>query len=402
MYDVVISGCRPAGSNAAYKCAASGLKVLMIDKDPFPRKKCCAGGLLERASSLVPDFSSSLIEKEIYGAKFVMGNESIEIKSDTRVAVTVKRESFDTFLLNRAVDAGAESITGSRVLKAVEKDDRVNITYENETVSSKLFIVAEGASSRVSNSLFGAPLPNSRAIAISQNLNVDDDPGDCFVIYTIGRSPQKPRLRDRFPSYGWAFPRKNQVNIGVGGIAYPTDYLKCSMDKICKNIDSQFHVSSSEDLTAHPIPYSVRDKVYTKRCMAIGDAAGLASPLSGEGFTYAILSGLDAGEAAVDFIRHDVSISDAYGKRLKTDIFPYLRSSNLAARLIALSAGFCNIPSLVKEFSSDAMIQKTCIEYVLGKCDWTKLFSVCFKRLPTALTTSFGHPLVPEPPVFNS
>ena len=121
MYDVVISGCGPAGSNAAYKCAASGLKVLMIDKDPFPRKKCCAGGLLERASSLVPDFSSSLIEKEIYGAKFVMGSESIEIKSDTRVAVTVKRESFDTFLLNRAVDAGAESITGSRVLKAVEK-----------------------------------------------------------------------------------------------------------------------------------------------------------------------------------------------------------------------------------------------------------------------------------------
>lgn len=399
MYDVVISGCGPAGSNAAYKCATSGLKVLMIDKDEFPRRKCCAGGLLERASSLVPDFSSELIEKEIYGAKFVMGDESIEIKSDRRVAVTVRRESFDTFLFKRAVDAGADSITGQRVVKAVEKDDCVNVTYGNETIASKLFIVAEGASSRVANSLFGAPSSNSRAVAIAQTLNVEKDPGDSFVIYTIGRSPLKPKLKNRYPSYGWAFPRNNQVNIGVGGICYPTDYLKQSMDQIFRHVDSQFNVTSSEEAGAHPIPYAVRDKFYTKRCIAAGDSAGLASSLSGEGFTYAILSGIDAGKAAADFINHRSSLSAAYGSRLRRDIFPYLRSSNLAARLIALSAGFCSIPSLVKEFSSDSLIQKTCIEYVLGKCDWTKLFLACFKKFPKALVTSFGRPLVPEPPV---
>lgn len=401
MYDVVISGCGPAGSNAAYKCAASGLKVLMIDKDEFPRKKCCAGGLLERASSLVPDFSSELIEKEIYGAKFVMGDESIEIKSDRRVAVTVKREDFDAFLLKRAVDAGAESITGQRVVKAAERDDCVNVTYGNETVSSKLFIVAEGASSRVANSLFGTPSSNSRAVAMAQSLDVEEDPGDNFVIYTIGRSPLKPKLKDRYPSYGWAFPRKNQVNIGVGGICYPTDYLKQSMDSIYKHVDSQFHVTSSEEAGAHPIPYAVRDKFYTKRCMAAGDSAGLASSLSGEGFTYAILSGLDAGAAAVDFINRGSALSNAYGSRLKSDIFPYLRSSNLAARLIALSASFCSIPSLVKEFSSDHLVQKTCIEYVLGKCDWTKLFFACLKKFPKALATSFGYPSVPEPPILQ-
>ena len=137
MYDVIISGCGPAGSNAAYKCATAGLNVLMIDKDEFPRKKCCAGGLLERAYSALPNFSTDLIEKEIYGAKFVMGDESIEIKSDKRVAVTVKRESFDTFLFNSAINAGVESITGHRVIKAIERDDCVAVTYGKETISSK-------------------------------------------------------------------------------------------------------------------------------------------------------------------------------------------------------------------------------------------------------------------------
>ena len=399
MYDVIISGCGPAGSNAAYKCATAGLKVLMIDKDEFPRKKCCAGGLLERACSALPNFSTDLIEKEIYGAKFVMGDESLEIKSDKRVAVTVKRESFDTFLFNSAINAGVESITGHRVTKAIERDDCVDVTYGNETVSSKLFIVADGASSRVANSIFGAPSSKSRAVAIAQNLNVEKDSGNSFVIYTIGRSPLKPKLKNRFPSYAWAFPKKNQVNIGVGGVGYPTEYLKQSMDRIYKHVDSQFHVISDEEAAAHSIPYAVRDNFCTKRCMAVGDAAGFASSLSGEGFTYAIFSGLDAGMAAVDFINHGSSIPHGYRSRLGKDVLPYLRSSNLAARLVALSASFCNVPSLVREFSSDHLIQKTCIEYVLGKCDWTKLFFACFKRFPKALVTSFGRPWVPQPPI---
>ena len=398
MYDVVISGCGPAGANAAYQCASAGLQVLMIDREDFPRQKCCAGGLLARAYARLPDFPASIIEKEITGAKFVLGDQSLEIKSDKRVAVTVKREKFDTFLLQRALEAGAEAVTGIPVTKAIEKNDHVDITYGNETVSSKLFIVAEGASSRIANLIFGAPAHSAKAIAFAQDLLVGSDPGDNFVIYTIGRSPTKPKLRNRFPAYGWAFPRKDSVNIGVGGVGYPTAYFQQSLEKILKHVDIQHHLVAAETIKAHPIPYSIREKFYTRRCMAVGDSAGFASPLSGEGFTYAIVSGQDAGQAAIDFIQQNTSLAEDYGSRIKSDILPYLRSSTLAARLVALSASFCNIPTLVEEFSSDEAIKKTCIEYVLGNCDWTKLFSSCMNKLPRAVFRSFGHPFVPEPP----
>ena len=39
---------------------------------------------------------------------------------------------------------------------------------------------------------------------------------------------------------------------------------------------------------AHPIPVVPRKKLHTPRCLLVGDAAGLASPMSGEGMTNAL------------------------------------------------------------------------------------------------------------------
>lgn len=42
-YDAVIVGAGPSGSYTAYCCAKKGLKVLLVDKKSFPRKKPCGG-----------------------------------------------------------------------------------------------------------------------------------------------------------------------------------------------------------------------------------------------------------------------------------------------------------------------------------------------------------------------
>jgi NADPH-dependent 2,4-dienoyl-CoA reductase/sulfur reductase-like enzyme len=42
-YDVIIVGAGPAGSSAAYYLAAAGRKVLVLEKETFPRYKACAG-----------------------------------------------------------------------------------------------------------------------------------------------------------------------------------------------------------------------------------------------------------------------------------------------------------------------------------------------------------------------
>jgi flavin-dependent dehydrogenase len=55
MYDVVISGAGPSGAATAARLAALGLRVLLIDRAPFPRYKPCAGGVDGAAARALRD-----------------------------------------------------------------------------------------------------------------------------------------------------------------------------------------------------------------------------------------------------------------------------------------------------------------------------------------------------------
>ena len=43
--DVMVVGAGPAGCAAAYDLTANGIRVLLVDRTEFPRRKVCAGGL---------------------------------------------------------------------------------------------------------------------------------------------------------------------------------------------------------------------------------------------------------------------------------------------------------------------------------------------------------------------
>ena len=48
-YDVIIVGAGPGGSSAACSLAERGFRVLLIDKEHFPREKVCGDGIAPRA-----------------------------------------------------------------------------------------------------------------------------------------------------------------------------------------------------------------------------------------------------------------------------------------------------------------------------------------------------------------
>ena len=47
--DVVIVGAGPSGCSAAFDLVVKGLRVLLLDRTEFPRRKTCAGGLTVKA-----------------------------------------------------------------------------------------------------------------------------------------------------------------------------------------------------------------------------------------------------------------------------------------------------------------------------------------------------------------
>lgn len=106
--EVLIVGAGPAGSTLAYELARRGLKVLLMEKAQFPRRKTCGGGLNLRTVRLLPFDLSPIVENVISGIHFSRHlDHSFTRRYPEPFMVTVSREKFDPFLVREAEKAGA-------------------------------------------------------------------------------------------------------------------------------------------------------------------------------------------------------------------------------------------------------------------------------------------------------
>lgn len=137
-WDVVIIGGGPAGASAATVLARHGRRVLVLEKEKFPRYHVGESLLpftfypLERLG-LIPRLRASAFVKK-YSVQFVSpsGRASQPFYFFTRydretVAQTwqVWRADFDQMLLDNAREAGAEVIEGAEVRELIQEDGRI-------------------------------------------------------------------------------------------------------------------------------------------------------------------------------------------------------------------------------------------------------------------------------------
>jgi len=114
--------------------------------------------------------------------------------------------------------------------------------------------------------------------------------------------------------YGWVFPKKNHVNIGIGEFTSSVDSSKPKKNireryedyiavlKQRKIIPESFII---EDVKGGILPVFPLKKTYGDRVLLCGDAAGFINPITGEGIYYAMMSGTMAAEVIVDALKTD-------------------------------------------------------------------------------------------------
>src|SRR5919202_5481116 len=64
-FDVIVVGAGPAGSTTAYRLARAGARVLLLERERFPRDKPCGGGLTERALRQLPFSVDPVVEETV-------------------------------------------------------------------------------------------------------------------------------------------------------------------------------------------------------------------------------------------------------------------------------------------------------------------------------------------------
>lgn len=384
-FDVVVVGAGPAGSTAARAAAGRGLSVLLIDKAKFPRYKPCAGGVTAKSlRELGFDLPESIVEHEIRGIKLVAScGMSVAGKDSKRLGVTVKRSAFDSFLVTKAVEAGACFVDGANLVGLASQVEGARGRYVVATnlgeFCARTVIGADGAAGNTAR-LAGIRRRWSRwELGVSLSAEVGFPDGSA-----LSREPELielylvPPLRAAF---GWAFHRRNGLHVGIGATANDAFRLRQAYGTHFGRVMEAVRLNlPSPRPKGHVLPMGgLRRRIAREGVLLVGDAAGFVDPFSGEGIYHAIRSGKMAAEVLAESLTSGSLNKTApeYTRRCYQEFMEEFRLSMLLAALLGKKDG---IPFAVVQANPSLVFLLADVLYAAGS--YRRLFACCISQSP--------------------
>ena len=314
--EVIIVGAGPAGASAAYHLAKSGRNVLLLDRQTFPRDKSCGDGLTRSAVRTLAEMGVTQLLNgavKIGGVRiFMRGRGTRDFNypdgmGEPDHGMVVPRLQLDEAICRQAVAAGANFQQATTVTSLIRKGDvtvGVEIIHagKKSELHAPVVVAADGATSRLARQAnLVQTLPETYGFAIRGYYSGVKNLSDMLEIYMPVMD-----FSDQFllPSYGWVFPvGESKANIGVGVFQRDsTETVRELFDRFLLELrkqDNRFeHAEQCSPWKGAPLRFDFAPEHCVSPGLAlIGDAAGMISPFTGEGISYALESGKLAAEA---------------------------------------------------------------------------------------------------------
>lgn len=317
--DIAIVGAGPAGAAAALTLGGCGLRVGVIEKAVPPRYKTCGGGVLRRAAALLPCDLGAAIERECHAAELVHHDPGLRFicRREQPIISMVMRDRFDHLLTQAAEQGGAQLFAGTTVLDVLPSADQVRLVTSAGEIRTRFVIAADGANSVIARKT-GRPELRNVVPAL-----------ECEVVAEL--SEMEPLMHTaRFDfgfvpaGYAWVFPKGDHLSIGVlttrRGAANLPEYYRRYLALL------GIRTPLREERHGYIIPCRPRDGMFgAPRVLFVGDAAGLADPVTAEGITAGILSGQLAARAIVAGNFDELSVKRIYRETLQQKLLADLR-----------------------------------------------------------------------------
>ena len=322
-YDVAIIGGGPAGSTAATLLARAGRRVIVIEREKFPRfhigesllpfsmKAFTRMGLHEKfaRAGFMKKFGGEIFAScSETGTKFYFKDA---YRSQTDHAYQVTRADFDKVLLDHAAENGADVREETSVETVAFPNDHVDLTLRTragslKTVQARYVVDASGR-----NSVLGNHFKIRKNYDHLQKLSL-------FAHYDgvwrpDGIDATLTLLIRGIDRWFWIIPltaERTSIGVVLEGEAFrrskqsPEDFLAGSLTEqpiIASRMTSAHRVS--EVHVAADFSYR-STKLHGERWLLAGDAAGFIDPIFSSGVFLAVFSGEQCADALNDALDH--------------------------------------------------------------------------------------------------
>jgi len=339
MKRVAILGGGPAGAFAAAQLASAGLRVQLFD-EKLAWEKPCGGGLTCKAYSQYPFLIENSTPKRFVRETVLAAPKGGEVSLPLDVPLVIySRYDLNRLLLERAEQSGAE-IEKARILEMSRNGAAWRLRTNGGTAEADFCIVATGARNPLRD--VGTELhPQDTMSALGYYVPGDQNKIDIQFL-------------DGLEGYIWVFPRCGHLSVGICGKGEPASGLRARLEAYMNEKglslkDARFY---SHLLPALDTSSWKRNRVCGDGWMAVGDAAGLVDPVTGEGLYYAMRSADLASQALLDEGKPVAERLAHYRQLLRRDFVADLELGSRLAKRVFLGRFLCgSVPARMVQFT---------------------------------------------------
>lgn len=350
--EVAVVGAGPAGAVAASLLAERGLSVRLYERERLPRYKTCGGGVLARAvrgSAMArllgpptPEAShagdrlreimrsavSSACEDACHAAELIVAGRAFRAEREEPVVYMTMRDRLDAALVDGARSRGVEVVDGCAIQAVMPGESRVALTTDQGPATARWLIGADGVGGVVARS-GGWPSYRQRVAAVEYEM--------AFDAATVSRWQGVARFDfDAIRGgYAWVFPKARHLSVGAGALRG-----RVNLHEAVARYAARIGLGEPLSVERHgfAIPVGPRNgRLARGRVLLVGDAAGLADPLTGEGITLSAASGAVAAlaiDGACEGRAAPAAVAQRYHRLLRAGLMAELRAAERLSRLM--------------------------------------------------------------------